>query len=168
MLRIITVLLIMAFSLTGCAGSFTRISNSEKTITTSGEVPGQTQEQLFGATKVWMEENFTVSRKPIVDEDYRAAIVVGNGQIDYPCSMISCLTKSGWKVSFMMKVHTSNERIDTTFWNVTLLSSAASQDSLYPDGMMSPVWSERDMNAIRPLLLDLHRDLLISLRRSAY
>ncbi len=164
MLRVV-MLFMMMLVVGGCTGSFTRISNSEKTITTGGEVPGQTKEQLFGGTKVWMEENFATVEKPIVDEDYRAAVVVGNGQIDYPCSFISCLTKSGWKVSFMMKVRAENEAIETTFWNVTLLSTESGNDGSYSQGMASPVWSERDMNAIRPLLLDLHTDLVRDLRR---
>ena len=168
MLRIAAVLLLVILSVGGCTGSFTRISNSEKTISTRGEVPGQTQEQLFGATKVWMEENFAAVENPIVDEDYRAAIVVGKGQIDYPCSMLGCLTKSDWKVSFMMKVRADSEVIETTFWNVTMLSAEQNQEALYQQGMASPVWSERDMNAIRPMLLELHSDLLRTLRHSAY
>ncbi len=167
MLRVVVLFLLLLF-LFGCTGSFTRIANSDKTISASGEVPGQTREQLFGGTKVWMEENFAVMAKPIVDEDYRAAVVVGNGQIDYPCSFISCLTKSGWKVSFMMKVRADNEVIETTFWNVTLLSSEQNGDRLYAQGMASPVWSVRDMNAIRPLLLDLHTELLRTLRKAGF
>lgn len=167
MLRIVALFFVVLF-FSGCAGSFTRISNSEKTISAHGEVPGQTREQLFGGTKVWMTEHFADLDKPIIDEDYRAAVVVGNGQIDYPCSLLGCLTKSDWKVVFMMKVNADKEGIETTFWNITLQSSSPDRDGMYGQGMASPVWSKRDMNAIRPMLLDLHSQLLRALRRSGY
>ncbi len=167
MLRILMLLLTVVL-VTGCSGSFTRISNSEKTLHAAGEVPGQSREQLYEATKIWMEKNFTMAARPIVDEDVQKGTVVGNGQVDYPCSLFSCLTKSGWKVSFLMKVAAANGEIRTTFWDLNLSSPPQGRDAVFDQGMRSPVWSRRDLEKIRPLLMEVHADLLAELRRGAY
>ncbi len=152
--------------LSGCAGGLTRIPDSEKTIQASSDIKGKNQLQLFGATKDWMEENFTSEKGPIAFEDIQEGTVIGNGQLDYPCSWLSCLTKSNWKVLFSMKVSAQPGLVNTSFRDIQLASPPASGGADFSHGMVAPVWSRRDMDAIRPLLLKLHRDLTVFLQRS--
>ncbi len=153
-------LIVLIVLVTGCAGSLTQISESEKTIKTSTAIPGQTQDQIFEATKIWMDKNLTSEKEAIEFENKEDGIIMANGQIDYPCSWVGCLTKSDWKVTFGMRVETADGIAKTTFRKILLTSPPPGPDPISTSGMNAPVWSERDMNAIRPLLLQLNNDLV--------
>lgn len=149
-------LLMGVFFLSACSGSMTRIPESEKVISVRTELTGQTQKQVLAATRLWMEENFTAQADPITLEDWGEGRIVGHGQIDYPCSWIVCLSKGDWKVDFSMWVEAQDGLVVTTFRNIQLSSPS---DGSTP-GMNAPLWSQRDMAAIRPQLLEINGELV--------
>lgn len=157
MLKIIPILLF--FLVTSCAGSLTRIPASEKTIHATSEVPGRTQQQLLDATRIWMEKYFTARAEPVVLEDWQEGTITAIGHIDYPCSWLECVTKGDWQVSFTMRVAVREGLIDTTFLDIQIFTPSSGLDSVYHGGMNGQVWSKRDMDAIRPQLLELNRVL---------
>lgn len=165
MKRFLLLVVIVVFS--GCSGGMTRIPDSERVIRVKSEIPGQEQLELFGDSKSWMEKNFISVKGPIVFEDIQEGTVTGHGQLDYPCSWLSCLTKSDYKVLFAMKVDARQGMIMTTFHNIELSSQPDFDTTEFGRGMTSPVWSRRDMDAIRPLLLKMNQDLVRYLRSSS-
>ncbi len=165
MLKYIPLIVLLVF-VTGCAGGLTQISESEKTIKIFTEVPGLAKEQIVALTRNWMEENFTSQAAPIVAEDMDAGMITGKGQLDYPCSWLSCLTKGDWNVYFDMRIEAQDGIVKTTFRNIHLSSPSEESDPAYSSGMHAPVWSKRDMDAIRPLLTELNNELVNDLREN--
>ncbi|WP_321365417.1 DUF4468 domain-containing protein [uncultured Desulfuromusa sp.] len=155
-----TLLLILFLFITSCSGSLTRIPASEKIIHVTNEVQGRTQQQLLDMTRFWMEKYFTVHAEPVVLEDRQEGIITGIGHIDYPCSWVECVTKGDLQVSFTMRVDVQGEVINTTFLNVEIFTPSSGLDPVYQGGMNAQVWSKRDMDAIRPELLELNRALV--------
>ena len=161
MLRNITYIVLILL-LGGCSGGLTPAPNSEKTINVVVDIPSQTKMTLLADTKVWMEKYFTAESDPVLYRDPSEGVIVGNGQINYPCSWILCATKGDWRVSFEMHVRIQATDIETIFRNIQLISPSSENRS----GMVGPVWSQRDMNAIRPKLMELHQGLIRYLNRS--
>ena len=166
MLRYLPLIVLLALT-AGCTGSFTRIAESEKTVHATAEVPGMSRERILSATRIWMEDNFVTQADPIAFEDRDEGSITGNGQIAYPCSWVGCLTKGDWNVSFAMRVDAQDGLIKTTFRNIQLASPASGVNPVYSSGMNAPVWSRRDMEAIRPKLLELQRELVNDLLANA-
>lgn len=153
-------LVLLTVLFTGCAGSFTRIDDSEKIIQATTEIPGLDRTQVLTASRLWMEENFTALDQPITNVDTAAGTLTGSGQIAYPCSAISCVTKGDWIVTFALLVEARHGLVKTTFYDIQLSSPPSGSDPVGRGGMSSPVWSKRDMDAIRPQLQELKRDLV--------
>lgn len=158
--KIIFIVLILLIG--GCSGGLTPVPSSEKTIRAIVDIPPQTKMTLLADTKVWMEKYFTDDPDPILYSDPSEGVIVGSGQIPYPCSWLVCTTKGHWRVSFEMHVRIQTSEIETVFRNLQLISPSTDGHN----GMVGPVWSQRDMNAIRPKLLALHQNLIRYLNRS--
>ena len=154
--------LVLIVLIGGCSGGLTPAPNSEKIIQTVVAIPPQPQKILLTDTKGWMEKYFTAESDPILYHDPSEGVIVGKGQIRYPCSWLLCATKGDWRVSFEMHVRMQATDIETVSRNIQLISPSSGDRS----GMVGPVWSQRDMNAIRPRLLELHQGLIRYLRRS--
>jgi hypothetical protein len=164
--RFLAVLLLLTL-LPGCSGSLTRVPEGERIVRLHKEFPGMTETAIFSATQRWMEDNFTVLKDPIslvVPEEGR---VVGRSQIPYPCSMLSCINKNGWLVVFEMQVDASDGVMQTVFRRLALTSPPSVADPDYDSGLLSPVWLERDLNAIRPQLVLLNEELAQAVRTSS-
>jgi hypothetical protein len=161
MLRTLVVTALL-LTIVGCSAGLRSVSNSDKIIRVAVDAPARTQQVLIAETEAWFETNFTDSPDPILLKDPIQGVIMAQGQIPYPCSWLFCLTKGDWRVSFEMHVRVKEAKIETLFRNLQLISPASGGDI----GMVSPVWSERDMNAIRPQLLELQRDLILHLRDS--
>lgn len=159
MLKIIPTFILLFF-VVSCAGSLTKVPLSERTIHASNDLPGQTQQQLLSATKSWMEKYFTAREKPIAFEDRLEGTISGNGLIDYPCSWLECMTKGDLKVVFTMRIDAEDGLIHTRFLNVYLSTPAPGVDPVYRGGTTAPLWSERDMAAVAPKLLELNNKLV--------
>lgn len=160
MVRRLAIVLLFLF-VGGCTGGFTPVPGSDKTIHVAADMPAQTKQTLLADTKIWMEKYFTDDAEPILYHDPSEGVIVGSGQVDYPCSWLVCTTKGHWRVSFEMHVRMQVSEIETVFRNLQIISPS-------PDGhtgMVGPVWSQRDMDAIRPKLLERHQDLMRYLNR---
>ena len=147
------------FFLAACSGSFTHIPESDKIIDLTTALPGRSEKQIFEGAYQWMQENFTLPEEPISLVVPEEGSLIGHGRIPYPCSRLTCLTKGDWSVDFDMQVDAEPQGMLTTFRNIELTSPPSGQDPVNNGGMSSPVWSERDMNAVRPLLIELNDEL---------
>ena len=165
MLKIIPTFILLLL-LVSCAGSLTKLPLSERTIHTSKELPGQTQQQLLDATKFWIEKYFTAYEEPISSEDRQEGTISGNGLIDYPCSRLECITKGDLKVTFTMRVDAQDGLVRTRFLNIQLSEPASGIDPVYRGGTNTPLWSKRDMDMVRPKLLELNDKLINFLLRN--
>jgi hypothetical protein len=165
MLKIIPTFILLFF-VVSCAGSLTKLPLSERTIHASKELPGQTQQQLLDATKSWIEKYFTAYEEPISFEDRQEGTISGNGLIAYPCSWLECLTKGDLKVTFTMRVDAQDGLIRTRFLNIQLSTPASGMDPVYRGGTNAPLWSKRDMDIVRPKLLELNDKLTTFLLRN--
>jgi hypothetical protein len=160
------VFLVVLF-LPACSGSLTRVSEEDRLIRLDKALPHISQHEIYTVTQHWMEENFTASATPIRHVLPEESKVVGRGQIKYPCHMFSCITKRGWLVVFDMEVNANDGLMKTIFRRISLVSSPREDDSSLDYGMMSPVWSQSDMDAIRPELVKLNEALARVIMTSA-
>lgn len=147
----------------GCAG-LQPIADSERTFERVVEAPGHTKEQIFNGTKIWIAENFKSAKAVLEFENKEDGTLIGNGIIPYPCSGLECVAKSDWKAPFTMRVDIKDQKFRLTFSNLNL-SWPASYNSTFGaqpahDG---PIASQSDLDAIKPELLKLGDQLLLSL-----
>lgn len=159
MVRFLSVAILSLFLLSGCSGSLTRVPEGERNIRLHKEFPSQSGDEIFSATQHWMEDNFTAQKEPIrrvVPEEGR---IIGYSQIPYPCGALSCVTKNGWLVVFEMQVDARDGAIETVFRQIAMTSPPSVVDPDYDSGLLSPVWSQRDLAAIRPQLVQLNEEL---------
>ncbi len=155
----LTVLILLSVLLNACAGSFTRIPEADKSVKVTAAIAQFEREKVFVRIADWMEINFTAAAQPIVSADREEGRIVGAGQIKYPCAWAGCFGKGDWQVAFTMRVVIADGTVSTSFRDIRLLSPPVGTNP----GMSSPVWSKRDMDAIRPRLLELNRSLISSL-----
>jgi len=151
-----TMMILLLVVMTACSGSFTRIPEADKTLRMSADIAGLTQAQIIQKTQTWMEKEFTAYLNPILSDDRDEGKIIGRGQIAYPCSWVGCISKENWKVAFDMYVKSADGSMESLFRNIQLLSPPSGASS----GMTSPVWSKRDMDAIRPELVKLNQSLI--------
>lgn len=150
------IILLLMIVLSGCSGGLTPVHDSDRSIKQSVDLPDQTKKTILPATRVWMEKYFTAAEQPIDHIDPAEGVIVGSGQIDYPCSWASCVTKGDWDVQFKLFVRVSDGRIEMIYRNLELVAPSGNGTP----GMVGPVWSQRDMDLIRPELLKLNRRLV--------
>lgn len=149
-------LILMAIIVTACSGSFSPVPEADKVIRINSEVAGLTQALIIDRTLIWMERELNAYPDPIIAADREDGKIIGRQQIEYPCSGAGCIAKGDWTVAFEMYVKAADNSVETRFLNIRLLSPPTGSNP----GMSSPVWSKRDMDAIRPLLLTLNRELI--------
>lgn len=147
----------------GCAGSLTRLSEADKRIHATALIPHQSQQQLLVGTRIWMESQFTERPDSVTYDDNAGGVVSAVGRIDYDCAWLECLSKGDWQVYFSMRVTANDGEIQTLFQRIRLVAPAA--DANASGAMNSPLWSQRDLDNIRPALLDLNRKLEHFLRQ---
>lgn len=126
------VLLFMSLALlAGCAGMMP-VATEELTFETVIEAPGQSEDQLFTATKTWIAENFR-SAKAVIEYDNREeGTLIGNGVIPMPCTGLGCLGMESWNVPFTMRVDTKPGKFRLTFTNVRATSPATGPSGVAP------------------------------------
>lgn len=146
----------------GCGGGLTSATPSEKIVRTTAALGEAPLDDRFRLAQEWMIRTFTQSADPIRFADRESGSLTADGRISYPCRWFDCMTKGDWQVGFQMHVTLRPGRIETVFRHLELLSPPAA-DGL-GGGMRGPVWSRRDIDAIRPQLLQLHDELVARLR----
>jgi len=159
--------LILIFTLiplitSGCVG-LQPVADSERSFERVFEAHGHTKEQIFNGTKIWIAENFKSAKAVLEFENKEDGTLIGNGIIPYPCSGLECIAKSDWKVPFTMRVDIKDQKFRLTFSNLHL-SWPASYNSTFGaqpahDG---PIARQSDIDAIKPELLKLGDQLLLS------
>lgn len=157
------VLILILVLLSGCGGGLTPVAPTQRSVRAAAAIPTAPGDAVFRMTQEWMTRTFTSSPEPIRFADRESGILTAVGQIDYPCSWLDCMTKGDWRVGFQMNVTLKPGRLETVFRDLELLSPPFATD-LSGGGMRGPVWSQRDMDAIRPQLLQLHAELVERLR----
>lgn len=142
----------------GCAGSFTRLGEADKTIHVRAPIPHQSQQQILAGTRTWMESQFSHRADPIIYDESAGGVISAVGRVDYECAWWECLSKGDWLVYFNMRVTVRDGEIRTHFQRIRLVAPATDEG---PAGTShAPLWSKRDMDNIRPTLLDLNRKLV--------
>ena len=142
------------------------LTEEESTVVQVYEVPGYTKDQMFAAAKIWVAENFKSAKAVIEYDNKDDGVIVGNGSMNYPCSGgFDCLTKSDWRVPFTMKIECKDGRFRLTFSRVHL-----SWPPSYSGGVSMPAYDgavtkRKDMDKIRPKLLELGNSLAASMSK---
>ncbi len=154
-------LLCLLLMLSACSAGLSSISDAERSVRTVEDISGRSADVLMADTRDWIEEHFTAQSEPVLHEDQEEGVIVGNGQIPYPCSWMSCVTKGDWFVKFVLFVKIEDSKVMTSFRELQLSSPPSDNHT----GMVGPVWSQKDMDAIRPKLLELHNSLIRYLQR---
>jgi hypothetical protein len=147
----------------GCAGSLTRLSEADKKIHAKALIPHQSQQQLLAGTRTWMEKQFTDRPDSISSDQSFGEVISAVGRIDYDCAWLECLSKGDWQVYFSMRVTAYDGEIRTLFQRIRLVAPATDANSA--GTLDSPLWSQRDLDNIRPALLELNRKLVRFLRQ---
>lgn len=154
-------LLVIVLVLTGCSGGLTPASDSERLIQLTDRLQKVSIDAFVNDASTWIEKHFTATQTPVKSVDHLTGSLVGQGRVDYPCSGINCLNRGDWDVSFDMHLSLEGDTVVVTFNQINLISPSSSGQP----GMIAPIWSKRDMDAVRPELISLYRRLVQYLNR---
>jgi hypothetical protein len=122
------------------------------------EAPGNSKDQIFDGSKVWIAEKFRSAKAVLEYENKEAGTIIGNGMIPYPCSGWKCMGASGWKVMFTMRVDIKDQRFRLTFSNFRVLGSVPG-----PNG--EPIGTESSYNNVMNVLIAYGDEMLSSFAR---
>lgn len=149
----------------GCA-SMQPVAEADRTFERVVEAPSYSKDQIYTSTKIWIAENFKSAKSVIELDSKEDGIIIGNGIIQYPCSGMDCLTKSGWKVPFTMRVDIKDQKFKISFSNIKLSWPASYSSGISSPAYDGPVNSQGDMDAIKPALLKFGDEILASINSS--
>lgn len=124
-------------------------------------MPGFSKDQIYAGTKSWIAENFRSAKAVIQDDDKDAGRIIGNGNIKYPCSGFSCMTKSDWKLDFTMRVDIKDQKMRVTFTNLGISFPPSAAGLMVVQGENNMPLSGGEMDEVQPSL-DKMRDQLVT------
>lgn len=154
--------------LTGCVSmQYEPISENDRTITSITEAKGLPKEKIYTGAKIWIAENFKSAKQVIEYENKEDGTIIGNGVVNYPCQGgMDCIVKADWKVPFTMRVDTKDEKFRLTFTNINLSWPASYNSGILSPAHNGPVHNKYDLDAIKPILLNLGNEITKSLNNN--
>src|SRR5699024_5708796 len=115
-------------SVSGCATEIMPgqwLDNDIVTFERGVEAPGNSSDEIYKGTNVWIAENFQSAKRVIELDSQEDGLIIGNGRIDYPCNGINCMGTAD-TASFTMRVDIKDERFRLSFTNIKLHYSPTS------------------------------------------
>lgn len=113
------------FALTGCATSpeMQQATKPIGDITEIVEIDGQTKDQLYDASRIWIAKNFKSANNVIQHEDKSSGTLIGKGNIQFPCEgFIDCGAFGNDKVNFTIKIDTKDNKVRINLSDITRTS----------------------------------------------
>src|SRR5699024_3353670 len=74
------------------------------------EAPGNSRDEIYSGTKIWIAENFKSAKAVIELDSKEDGLLIGNGRTAYPCDGSDCFGTGGQTVSFTMRVDMQDDR----------------------------------------------------------
>lgn len=145
----------------GCAGMQV-LPETDKTVTAVVDIPGKTKDQIYIGAKTWIAETFRSAKAVIEVDSKEDGLIIGNGNIPYPCAgAADCLGAGTFKVGFTMKCEIKDAKYRVIFSNIRILTPG--QAGVHSSGD-NPIYWQKDMDKIRPKLLELSDELASSIK----
>lgn len=119
---------------------------------------GYSKEQIFDGAKIWISENFRSAKAVLEYENKETGIIIGNGNIPFPCQGWKCMGTGGWKLSFTMRTDIKDQKFRLTFTNLRVFGT---DRGLY-DG---PIGRESTFNEVKDKLSDFGNQMLASFKK---
>lgn len=139
------------------------LTEADRTVVQVFEAPGYTKDQVYSAARMWIAQNFKSAKAVIEYENKDEGVIIGNGNMAYPCSGMKCMLTSDWRVPFTMKVETKEGRLRLTFTNIHLAWPPRYSSGISSPAHDGPVQNRKDLDAIRPRLLELGDQIVASM-----
>jgi hypothetical protein len=152
--RFTKVVLLSSVILAISACQTTPLTKEDKSISNTYDVQGANKKDLYHNVNVWMAENYNSSKEVIQYSNEEKGVIVGKGNIRYPCDGFSCLGKSNWRVHYTMKVDVKDGKFRTSFDNLELSWPASYSGGISSPAYQGPVHNKSDYDLIRPILLE--------------
>jgi len=144
---------VLAFALLICVGCATHVREEDKTFSQVFETPGFTKDILYEKVKIWIAQNFKSAKSVIEYDNKENGSIIGNGNIKYPCSGLSCVAQYDWTVPFTMRVDMKDDKFRLTFSNLHVAWPAKSDSAGYHPASDFEMWQQEDYDVARPVLL---------------
>jgi hypothetical protein len=133
-------------------------SYKDGTIKKIFDAPGYSKEQIFDGAKIWISENFRSAKAVLEYENKETGIIIGNGNIPFPCQGWKCMGTGGWKLSFTMRTDIKDQKFRLTFTNLRVFGT---DRGLY-DG---PIGRESTFNNVKDKLSEFGNQMLASFKK---
>lgn len=132
------------------------------------EAPNWSKDSLYDGIKVWVAETFHSAKAVIEIDNKEQGLLIGNGIIPYPCSGLDCTAKYNWNVLFTIRAETKDNKYRLAFSNLRLgLPASTNTVTGFSPASEPAVWSQSDIDVIKPKLLAFGNDIKASLGKSA-
>ena len=112
----------VGFCFVGCAVSpdMKHASSPLNEVAQVVEIEGQSKDQLFESSKIWMAKVFNSSNNVVQYADKNTGSIIGKGSIQYPCSgFIDCEAFGKDIVNFTIKIDTKDSRVRLAFSDIS-------------------------------------------------
>lgn len=139
------------------------VTDEERQVVQVFDAPNHTRDEIYSATRMWVAENFESAKAVIEYESKEDGVIVGNGNIPYPCSGLKCMVTTDWRVPFTMKVESKDGRFRLTFTNIHIAWPPSYSSGISTPAADGPVRQRKDLDLIRPKLLEFGPEIVASL-----
>ena len=142
------------------------LTEKEKEISGIYEATGYKKDELFNAINVWLAENYNSSKDVIQYSNLKQGVLIGKGNIAYPCDGFSCVAKHDWKIHYTAKIDVKDEKFRLTFDNLQLSWPASHSGGVTSSAYKGPLTKKDDYDLLRPVLLKQGESIKASLHSS--
>lgn len=114
---------LLVLSLTGCMSMPTPTSTPMTNVVDVVEINGQTKDQIFEKSKIWIAKSFKSANNVIQYQDKSTGQIIGKGTIPFPCEgFIDCGAFGQDRVNFTIQIDTKDNKARISFSDITATS----------------------------------------------
>jgi len=129
-----------SLALGGCVSMPTPTDKPMESVAEIVDIQGQTKDQLFEASKVWIAKSFKSANNVIQYQDRDSGTIIGKGNIQFPCEgFIDCGAFGKDRVNFTIQIDTKDGRARVSINDITATNLTYVQGGINNIGQDRPI-----------------------------
>lgn len=135
---------LVVLSLVGCVSMPPPASTPMTNIVEMVELSGQTKEQIFDKSKIWISKSFQSANNVIQYQNKSTGQIIGKGTIPFPCEgFIECGAFGQDRVNFTIQIDTKDNKARISFSDISATSLT------YVKGGVNNIGQERQILVVK-------------------
>lgn len=149
---LVFLILFGGLSLSGCK-STQPLTEEDKDISAIYQIDGKSKNEIYKQVNVWISQNYKSAKDVIQYSSKEEGVIVGNGNMSYPCEGFDCITKGEWKVKYTTQVDVKEGKFRISFTNLSIYSPASFNSGVTYPSREWKLYDREDYIKLKPILL---------------